>query len=134
MNGSASASPTIPRESGSLVRAYTGPATTVACICVPSVTATRLATYQRKSGFRSETYGSCRSVIPSGDEISGIQMIGTPDQLGNLGWRAATDRILFVAVNANPRRRQNASGGDQEAGEGRVSPLLREIHRSRGKW
>src|SRR3981081_719731 len=133
MNGSASASPTIPRDSGSLVRAYTCQATTVAWICVPRVTATRLATYQRKSGFRSETYGSCPSAIPSGDEILGIRMIRRLDPLGNLGWRTATDRVLFVAVHANPRRRRSGSGSDHEAGERRVSSLLREIHRSRGK-
>lgn len=63
MNGSASARPTKPRESGSWVMSYTCHATTVAWIMVPSVIATRLATYQRKSGFRSETYGSSRSAI-----------------------------------------------------------------------
>src|SRR5947209_15934262 len=31
---------------------------------VPSVRATRLATYHRKFGLRSETYGSCDSAIP----------------------------------------------------------------------
>ena len=53
--GNASASPTRPSESGSLVSAYTCHATTVAWICVPSVATTRLATYHRKFGFRSET-------------------------------------------------------------------------------
>src|SRR4026209_1266659 len=64
MNGSASARPTNPSDSGSFVSAYTCQATTVAWICVPIVSATRLATYQRKLVFRSDMYGSCRSGVP----------------------------------------------------------------------
>src|ERR1700674_4705753 len=102
MNGSASASPTIPRESGSLVRAYTCHATTVAWTCVPSVTATRLATYQRKLGFRRETYGSFRSAIPSGDEIS----------------RKPHD--------TNPRRPEQSSGGAARPIAFYLSPYTRQ--------
>src|SRR3981081_2352279 len=132
MNGTASASPTIPRESGYLGRAYTCHATTVAWICVPSVTATRLATYQRKLGLRSDTYGSCCSAIPSGTRFR------KPDDkqarhTGQSSGGALCQSAFYFSPYIRIREESSGSGCDHQAGKERVSSLLREVHRSRGK-
>src|SRR4030088_1563574 len=126
MNGTASASPTIPRESGSLVRAYTCHATTVAWICVPSVTATRLATYQRKLGLRSDTYGSCCSAIPRGRD-SGSRMIRRHDILGNL-------RVARCARAHSISHPTSETGGNPVAVAATIKPERSEFLPYYGKY